>query len=405
MKKILFISYDGMTDQLGQSQVIPYLSQLSKKGYQVTILSVEKKARFEKMGAEIASILKRSTIEWVHLFFTSTPPLLSKLYDQWNLTSTATRLHTQNNYDLIHCRSYVAAEVGLRLNKKFGVPYLFDMRGFWVDERVDGGLWDQSRPLFKYLYKKYKKKEKEYFRHAAHVISLTEKGKEELVKNYEVKKDDITVIPCCADLEHFDYKKITEEQKSVLRKELNIEENVPVLSYLGSLGGWYLGDQMLDFFVTLKKQFPAALFLIVTHDEGRSVYEKAASKSISAEDIRIRPASRKEVPVFLAISQWNIFFIKDAYSKKASSPTKQGEVMAMGVPVICNDIGDTGKIVTDSGCGWMVPSLDRAGYETVCGQLKEAIPSREKIRAAAFQYYDLNVGVDRYARVYDQLMK
>ena len=31
MAKILYISYDGMTDPLGQSQVIPYLVGLVKK--------------------------------------------------------------------------------------------------------------------------------------------------------------------------------------------------------------------------------------------------------------------------------------------------------------------------------------------------------------------------------------
>lgn len=404
MKKILYISYDGMTDQLGQSQVIPYLSQLSKMGYQITILSVEKKQKLMKLGGQIDGMLKNSGIKWVHLLFSSRPPLLSKMYDQWNLQSTAIRLHKENKYDLIHCRSYVAADAGLVLNKKFGVPYLFDMRGFWVDERVDGGLWDQSKPFYKWLYNRYKKKEKEYFRQSAHVISLTEKGKAELEMNYELPAENITVIPCCADLEHFDYTKISDEQKRDLRKDLNLEDNVPVLSYLGSLGGWYLGDQMLDFFVTLKKHFPKAVFLIITHDDGRAILEKAASKGIQAEDIRIKPAGRNEVPVFLSISQWNIFFIKDAYSKKASSPTKQGEVMAMGVPVICNDIGDTGKIVTDSGCGWMLPSLDNAGYEYICEKLNCVQPSAQKIRNAAFQYYDLTVGVSRYASVYDQLI-
>ena len=138
MKKILYISYDGMTDQLGQSQVIPYLSQLSKMGYQITILSVEKKQKLMKLGGQIDGMLKNSGIKWVHLLFSSRPPLLSKMYDQWNLQSTAIRLHKENKYDLIHCRSYVAADAGLVLNKKFGVPYLFDMRGLWADEKVDG---------------------------------------------------------------------------------------------------------------------------------------------------------------------------------------------------------------------------------------------------------------------------
>jgi hypothetical protein len=42
MKNILYIAYDGMTDPLGQSQVLPYISGLSKLGYQFTLISCEK---------------------------------------------------------------------------------------------------------------------------------------------------------------------------------------------------------------------------------------------------------------------------------------------------------------------------------------------------------------------------
>ena len=38
----LFLSYDGMTDSLGQSQVLPYLVGLSKHNYHITIISFEK---------------------------------------------------------------------------------------------------------------------------------------------------------------------------------------------------------------------------------------------------------------------------------------------------------------------------------------------------------------------------
>jgi len=41
MSAILYVSYDGMTDSLGQSQVIPYLTEISKNGYDIHILSAE----------------------------------------------------------------------------------------------------------------------------------------------------------------------------------------------------------------------------------------------------------------------------------------------------------------------------------------------------------------------------
>ena len=46
--KVLYITYDGLTDPLGQSQVLPYLFWLSKKGYHFTVLSFEKKERLKK---------------------------------------------------------------------------------------------------------------------------------------------------------------------------------------------------------------------------------------------------------------------------------------------------------------------------------------------------------------------
>ena len=29
---------------------------------------------------------------------------------------------------------------------------LFDTRGFWADERVDGGLWNLKNPIYNYLF-------------------------------------------------------------------------------------------------------------------------------------------------------------------------------------------------------------------------------------------------------------
>ena len=44
--RVLFISYDGMTDPLGQSQVLPYLTHLVRLNYEIHILSTEKSENF-----------------------------------------------------------------------------------------------------------------------------------------------------------------------------------------------------------------------------------------------------------------------------------------------------------------------------------------------------------------------
>jgi glycosyltransferase involved in cell wall biosynthesis len=403
-KKVLYISYDGMTDPLGQSQVIPYLQGLSKEGYKITLLSFEKKAKFEKLSAHIRSKLEESGIQWETCFFTKHPPFLSKVYDVWRLKKAAARLHKKEKFDFTHCRSYVSTSAGLYLYKKYGVPFLFDMRGFWVDERVDNGQWNLANPFFRFFYKKYKKEEKKYFKEARAVISLTWKGRDELVNAYEVPGDKITVIPCCVDLAHFDYKKINKSEVENKKKQLNIPVGDMVISYLGSLGGWYLEKEMLDFFLEMRKTIPASKFLFITQDPPEKIYSAAKESGVDVKDIIVQPALREEVPFFLSLSDRSIFFIKDAYSKRASSPTKQGEIMAMGIPLICNDIGDTGKIIEASKAGSLIREFKKEEYRRVIAQLQPLEEAGKAAnRNAAFEYYDLGKGVKNYLEVYKKM--
>jgi glycosyltransferase involved in cell wall biosynthesis len=404
VKKILYISYDGMTDPLGQSQVIPYLQGLSAHGYQFTILSFEKKERFRKNETILRKLLDTAGIKWEPRFFSKNPPVLSKLYDAWKMKKTVSALHKKEKFDLVHCRSYVAAAAGLRLFKKSNTPFLFDMRGFWVDERVDNGQWKLSNPFFRAAYRLYKKKEKAYLSQSAHIISLTHKGKDELVNSYNVVAGKVTVIPCCADLAHFDYTKNDPVQINEARARLQISPGDRVLIYLGTLGGWYLTEEMLVFFAELKKKIPAAKFLFITHDSRESILTKAAGKNISEADIIVQPAGRAQVPLYLALAEWSIFFIKDAYSKKASSPTKQGEIMAMGIPLICNDIGDTGYIVRETRTGLVANELSVKEYGTMVDKI-DLLNKLDKshIRASAFKYYDLRDGIEKYLDVYNRI--
>ena len=45
-RRVLFISYNGMLEPLGQTQVLPYLRKLAQRGVQFTLLSFEKRQCF-----------------------------------------------------------------------------------------------------------------------------------------------------------------------------------------------------------------------------------------------------------------------------------------------------------------------------------------------------------------------
>jgi len=403
--KVLYISYDGMTDPLGQSQVIPYLKYLSAENIEIHILSAEKRENFYKAKDEIAELLISSGISWHPVYYTKKPAVISTVKDILKIKKTSAVLHKKYNFDVVHCRSYIAAFAGVYLKKKFHVKFLFDMRGFYPDERVDGDLWPQSNPVFKLVYRYFKNKEKSFIATADHIISLTYTAKEIIHKKFDYSDSSISVIPCCADLEHFDFHKISKSVLSELRNNTGISETDFVLSYLGSIGTWYMIDEMIMFFKMLKKHKQNAKFLIITKDNPDIIYNSAVKYCVGIEDIIIKAAERSLVPELLSLSQVSIFFIKPVFSKKASSPTKLAELLGMGIPVICNsNVGDIDKFVPEFNLGILLDQLDESNYEKVVLQIDELVKfNSEKLRAVAEEYFSVNKGAEEYYSVYKNL--
>src|SRR6185295_8310330 len=67
-RRVFFISYNGMLDPLGQSQVLPYLRELARRGVRFTLLSFERPKAFEPQGIseceQLREKLKIDGIEW-----------------------------------------------------------------------------------------------------------------------------------------------------------------------------------------------------------------------------------------------------------------------------------------------------------------------------------------------------
>jgi glycosyltransferase involved in cell wall biosynthesis len=402
---VLYISYDGMTDSLGQSQVIPYLIGLTKKGYRFTLISCEKQENFAKQKNKIKELLDLNNIDWYPISYTKQPPVLSTVYDVLKIKNLAFNLHKKNNFSIVHCRSYIAALVGLQLKKKYNIKFVFDMRGLWADERVDGKLWNLNNPVYKTVYRFFKEKEKQFLENADYTISLTYNAKNEILswKNINQKSLKIEVIPCCADLELFNKKNIKADKLTAFKKELYIKSDDFVLLYLGSIGTWYMLEEMMEFFSVLKQQYTHAKFLFVTRDEHERIIKTAVKYNVQ-DNIILRAGNRDEIPYLISLSNYSIFFILPSYSKKASSPTKQGEIMAMGIPIVCNtNVGDTDKIVTDYKSGILVNEFNFSEYTSAVEKMQIKF-NQEQIIKGAQEYFSLENGVDLYAKVYQSVL-
>lgn len=405
-KKVLYISYDGMTDPLGQSQVLPYLSKLSKEGFDFHLISFEKEIAYEKNQAHIQNICDSFNIIWHPLKYTKKPPVFSTIWDVYKLNKKAFDLQKEHNFSIVHCRSYISSLIGLKMKRKQHVPFIFDMRGFWADERVDGNIWDLKNPFYKFIYHYFKKKEKQYLAESDRIISLTSAGKE-VILDWKVKGVDegkIEVIPCATDFELFQVNSAL--NKKTAKNKLNLSEDTFVLSYIGSIGTWYLLDEMLQFFAQLKKSRSDAKFLILTGESEEIIYKHAEKFLISKSDLIIHFVQRKNIPSFAHAADVSIFFIKPSFSKISSSPTKMGELLAMGIPIVCNSgVGDVQTFVSENKVGLYTDNFDDISFEMVIKDLQVLIRKNpNEIREASRSYFLLENGVSKYLNVYNQLV-
>ncbi len=408
MPHILFLSYDGMTDPLGQSQVIPYLKGLTAYGYRFTILSCDKPEKFIADKDYVKLLLKDLPIQWESIPYHKSPPLLSSMYDLTMMKRKIKSLHRKDPFDMVHTRPGVPTLAALWMKQKWNVKFLNDIRGFWADERVDGGMWNRKNPVFNYVYTFFKSHEDACVAAADQVVCLTYAAEKIIHTWKHIPRENIpvTVIPCSADMQLFDPEKIQREDKNLMQQRLGIQSDDIIFSYLGSIGGWYLTTEMMDMCKVLSDKIPQSKFLFISPHRHEAIVQAAASAGIPEEKLIITKATRHEVPLYLSFSDYALFFIKPCYSKISSSPTKHGEIMSMGIPVITNSgVGDVADIVKKYDAGFVIDSFTKSEYIKIAEQIVAGkIFDSAAIRKGASDFYSLEQAVRRYASVYAKIL-
>lgn len=404
MARVLYVSYDGLLDPLGNSQILPYLIGLRTLGHQFTIVSFEKPARWNRGASELRKTLDRLGIRWAPCRFTAWPPLAAKAWDLLVLHRAVSAEWDAGAFDFIHCRGHVPVLAALPLARKSRAQYLFDVRGFWFDERVDSGLWDQGRLVYRMLYEYFKRREPEMYLKAGRLVTLTERARESLSTRFSelAAPNKVTVIPCCVDLDHFSRNAVTDSAARRMRRELNLTGAYPLVVYLGSIGTWYMLEEMLRFFALVRERAPQAKFLIVSPDSGEAVKRLGARLNIPSESLCCTELTRADVPTALSLADVGISFIKPCPSKQSSSPTKIGEMLSMGLPIVCNSgIGDLDSLFHDGSLGHLVEGFDPSSLQRAAEDVPRMLAlDRSRIAQAAKKRFSLRAAIEQYDRIY-----
>jgi hypothetical protein len=190
---------------------------------------------------------------------------------------------------------------------------------------------------------------------------------------------------------------------------LEVEDRC-VIVYSGSIDGWYLTEEMADFFATIIRKRSDAFFLWLTQSHRERLQSLMSSRGMAAADYKIVASTPSDVPAYLAASDVGLAFIKPCLSKVASSPTKYAEYLGCGLPLIINaGVGDSDALVNEHQAGVLINGFSESQYLEALGDLMPFIArpeeTRRRMRAAAEQLFDLHsVGVPAYVRLYQRVL-
>ena len=404
-RRALFISYNGMFEPLGQTQVIPYLSELAKRGVSVTLLSFEKPQTLtaEKCRA-LREKLSKQGIEWHWLRYHRRPTLAATAFDVLVGIRYAKRLVRQNQIEIVHARAYIPATIALWLKRRQGVKMIFDLRGLMAEEYRDANHWKEGGVP----YRVTKSTERRILETTDAVVTLTNRIWP-IIRDWRGlsnRKVQHEVIPCCVDLSIF---KFNAEDRQRRRAELGLTDQF-TLVYSGSLDGWYLTDKMADFFASVVRRLPKAHLLWLTMGSRERVEALMRERGIADSNFSVHSVASSDVPSYLSAADAGISFIKPCFSKLASSPTKNGEYLACGLPLILNaGIGDSDALATEWNIGALVTEFTEANYSQAIDRIEELTTDpnvRTKARSVAQELFDLeSVGGVKYADLYERVLE
>lgn len=378
---VFYISYDGLAEPLGRSQILPYLTRLSDE-YQITIVSFEKpgeaaggNAARGALAAEVAA----ANISWVPLPYHRRPPALSTAFDVLaGRRAVLTAARRGATPAIVHVRSDVPALIALAAEKR-EAKLLFDIRGFWADERVEGGLWRPGGGL----YRVAKRFERRFYSEADAIVTLTEASLPQIREWTGGRGVPIEVIPTCVDLERFGQR----PQRP----------GGPHAVWSGSIGTWYRFD--------LTERIVRALGLPLTV---LTRQPELARTILTGYPATVRAVAPERLPGELFCGDIGLCLVASSFSKTASAPTRFAEYLAAGMPVlVTGGVGDLDQIVADRAVGVVLEGEDESSIALAARRLRDLAADdsvRARCRSTADELFNVRTGAERYSKLYRRLL-
>jgi hypothetical protein len=401
---ILYLTFDGVLEPLGQSQVLRYLFGLCDRGFSYSLISLERERDLANTEAvsETEELLRSHAVEWVRLPYHIGGPR-AVFQNICVMARSARSLILRDGMSLVHARAHVPATIAWFLQLRCGTPYLFDSRGYWIDEKAAEGRWFSSP----WAYAVAKWLERRVFQSAGAIVTLTGVMADDLRAGILQRKQQIpiVVIPTCADFDHFSP---DSGLPSIVPVEVQMRlKDKLVIGMMGAVNASYCVREGLELFRMLKQLRSNAHLLCVTL-QGAQIRALINDAGISDDDCTITQSRYQDMPDWMRLMDWGLLLLNETFAKRGSMPTKLAEMLACGVRPIqygCNR--EVTAKVCETGSGIVLADLSHSGLARGAEQisttplLPEAV---SRARDEARSWCSIESGINKYESLLTQIL-
>jgi len=360
VNNILFVCWDGPNSSYMEGLFLSIFSKLNKtEGYTITFfqLSSSNNDQVEKRKKK----LNDNNISYEHVKVYKGFPL-GFIFSFCAAVFKIRKIIKKCTIDIVIPRSIIPAFLllltGLR-KKKFQIIY--DSDGFPHDERVDFQGWKPSGLPYQF----YRLIEFLIVHKSNAIITRSKRAKATLIARAGSRFNGNKIFVLWNGRDEESFKMLPFNERMKIRENLGIKQNELVFLYSGSVGEKYLSSEMLHFFDYIKRSGAKSAIIILT-SQIKDIQNLALKEHLSLETFMIKQVSQGEVPDYLNIADFGLFFCKNCFSTKAVFPTKLSEYLLTGLPaIISKGIGDCDEIAMDKKGIYLLSSYTNKAFENL----------------------------------------
>ncbi len=353
-------------------------------------------------------VLKGIRVKRHWLFITKHEGTLKRALNQLSFAASILYKNLKKNKDdlpdviMVSSPSFFAACSAWILSKRYGVPFIFEVRDLWPGIFVEMGVLKKGVLLFI-----LEKLELFLYKRAAAVVTVTRGFAENIAKRGIDPQKVFVITNGVADHE---IKKalLPYEDGSIqkLRSEYSLNPMTKIVLYIGNHGQAQALGQVIETARLLMNRSDVQFLMVGNGADKRRLQNLARG----IPNIQFLPNQTKErVWQFYALADISLVCLKDIPSFKTFIPSKMFEIMASQTPMVAALKGEGARILQKSGAAMIVPPEESDKVAKAITTLIEN-PDRMKEMGQAGRlfvtaHYQHSTLAKQYLGIFNQLMQ